>query len=123
MLDLDHFKVVNDTYGHVVGDKTLKAFAGILQDSVEGKNATVGRWGGEEFVIDLTGIPRDYVYAFSENLRKKVEDYTFEGAGHLTCSIGISHQNSEDSFEAVFNRMDDAMYSSKESGRNRVTEL
>jgi diguanylate cyclase (GGDEF)-like protein len=123
MLDLDHFKGVNDTYGHVVGDKALKAFAGILQDSVEGKNATVGRWGGEEFVIDLTGIPREYVYAFSENLRKKVEDYTFEGAGHLTCSIGISHLNSEDSFEAVFNRMDDAMYSSKESGRNRVTEL
>ena len=123
MLDIDHFKDVNDKYGHSIGDKTLKSVADILKESVEGKNASVGRWGGEEFVIDICGISREYVFVFAEEIRKKIEVHRFDEVGHLTCSIGISHVDVTDAFEDVFDRMDKAMYSSKETGRNRVTEL
>ncbi len=123
MIDLDHFKDVNDTYGHSVGDSTLRAFADILRASTDGKRATVGRWGGEEFVVLLRGLSGDQPFYFAEDLRHRVEVADFGEAGHITCSIGVSNLNPEDSFDKVFNRMDKAMYSSKKAGRNRVTEV
>ena len=123
MLDLDNFKNVNDTHGHAVGDETLKTFAAILQNCAKGKNATVGRWGGEEFIISICDTSREDVLSFAEEVRKSVEEYDFCEAGRLTCSIGVSHLEPEDSFEDVYDRMDKAMYSSKEAGRNRVTQL
>lgn len=123
MLDLDNFKKVNDSHGHAMGDVALKTFAGILQGCVAGKNAAVGRWGGEEFIISTLGLSKEEVFAFAEEVRKKVEDYDFGEVGALTCSIGVSHLEGNDTFEDVYERMDKAMYSSKEAGRNRVTQL
>lgn len=122
MLDLDFFKNVNDTYGHAAGDIALKTFADVLTDSVEGKSASVGRWGGEEFIILLRNMSEEEAFDFAERLRKKVEEADFGEAGKLTCSIGISQLKAEDSFDSIFERIDRAMYASKNTGRNKVTK-
>ena len=123
MIDLDNFKTINDTYGHSVGDATLKTLAEVFKLYFAGKKVFVGRWGGEEFVSILRGMSDDEAFAFAEGLRKTVEETDFGAAGHITCSIGISRLTGKDSFEDVFDRMDKAMYYSKEAGRNKVTIL
>jgi len=123
MIDLDNFKKINDTYGHAVGDATLKTLADVIKKPVEKKNAFVGRWGGEEFVTVLSGMSDDEAFDFADDLRREIEEADFGEAGHITCSVGISQLNDEDSFDDIFNRMDKAMYSSKEAGKNRVTVL
>lgn len=123
MIDLDNFKNINDTFGHSAGDATLKTLSDVLKKSVEGKNACVGRWGGEEFVTVLSGYSGDETYSFAERLRKTIAEEDFGEVGHITCSVGVSQLNSDDSFEDLFDRMDKAMYSSKKAGKNRVTIL
>ncbi|WP_408070579.1 GGDEF domain-containing protein [Butyrivibrio sp. JL13D10] len=123
MLDLDFFKNVNDTYGHSVGDITLKTFAKILTEAVEGKKASVGRWGGEEFVIICSGKAEDELLPCAERLRKIVEKTEFPEVGHITCSIGVTQFKKDDSFDDAFRRVDKALYTSKKSGRNLVTVL
>ncbi len=123
MIDLDNFKSINDTYGHSVGDATLKTLAEVLKRVSAGKHVSVGRWGGEEFVLILRRMSDDEAFVFAESMRKAVEETDFGEAGHITCSIGISRLSTKDSFDDVFNRMDKAMYFSKEAGRNKVTIL
>ncbi|MBO4679433.1 MAG: GGDEF domain-containing protein, partial [Lachnospiraceae bacterium] len=123
MLDLDFFKDVNDKYGHFAGDATLKRFASILMSEMEGLDAAVGRWGGEEFIIACPGKTLDFIKEKAEHLRKAVEDSPFVDVGHITCSIGVTEVNKTDSFEDAFERVDKALYASKEGGRNRVTVL
>lgn len=123
MLDLDYFKKVNDTYGHSAGDITLKTFSKIIKDYVSEENAAVGRWGGEEFVIIAYGRSADQFYEIAEQLRKKVEEYEFPEIGHISCSIGVTELKKDDNFDDAFNRMDKAMYTSKNEGRNKVTLL
>ncbi len=123
MIDLDNFKKINDNYGHSVGDATLKALADVLKSFAQDKHASVGRWGGEEFVTVLSGVSDDEALEYAEDLRKTVAAADFGEAGHITCSVGISQLGDDDSFDDLFNRMDKAMYSSKTAGRNRVTVL
>ena len=123
MIDLDYFKKVNDTYGHAAGDCALKSLAEILRNSIEGKSASVGRWGGEEFMVIVRNMSKQEALEFAEYLRKRVEEADFGEVGKLTCSIGISRLRHEDDFETIFERVDKAMYASKDSGRNRVTEV
>ena len=123
MLDMDYFKNVNDSFGHSVGDVTLKKFAEILSDFMADEKAFVGRWGGEEFVIVCYGHSGDEFVQFAENLRKTVEEADFPEIGHITCSIGVTDLKAEDTFDEAFNRIDKAMYTSKENGRNTVSRL
>ena len=123
MLDLDHFKQVNDNYGHAVGDVTLKHFAKLLMDASVEEKALVGRWGGEEFVIVCREKNAEEASAMAENLRQKVEAYQFPDIYHITCSIGVTELNADDEFKEAFNRLDKAMYASKHNGRNKVTLL
>ena len=123
MLDLDHFKQVNDNYGHAVGDVTLKHFAKLLMDSSVEDKALVGRWGGEEFVIVCRDKNAEEASAMAESLRQKVEAYQFPDIYHITCSIGVTELKAEDEFKEAFNRLDKAMYASKQNGRNKVTLL
>ncbi len=123
MIDMDNFKMVNDTYGHSAGDETLKTLATLLRQSITAKSASLGRWGGEEFVIILKGMTDDEAVGFAEKLRKAVAEADFGEVGKITCSIGLSRLNDNDTFEDVFDRMDRAMYNSKETGKNRVTML
>ncbi|MBR4668264.1 MAG: GGDEF domain-containing protein [Butyrivibrio sp.] len=123
MIDLDNFKSINDTYGHSVGDATLKTMSDVLKGFLSDRHSPIGRWGGEEFVAVLENMPDNETFAYAEELRKTVSNVDFGEAGHITCSIGISRLNDKDSFEDVFDRMDKAMYYSKEAGRNKVTIL
>jgi diguanylate cyclase (GGDEF)-like protein len=123
MIDLDHFKEVNDNYGHAVGDTTLKTFAGILREFADDKKLMAGRWGGEEFVIVCRDKDGNAVYEMAEELRKKVEEHIFPDILHLTCSIGVTELTKDDTSEEAFTRVDKAMYESKQNGRNKVTLL
>ena len=123
MLDLDHFKEVNDTYGHSVGDTTLKTFADIAKELAISEKALVGRWGGEEFVIICQDKGADNANVLARRLKQRVEDHEFPTIGHITCSIGVTEIKSDDTFEEAFNRIDKAMYESKNNGRNMITVL
>lgn len=123
MLDLDMFKRINDTYGHSVGDMTLKKFANIMKDLATEDNTSVGRWGGEEFVIVCYEKDAQEVLYMAEKLRKTVEESDFPEIGHITCSIGVTELMVGDTFTEAFNRIDKAMYTSKHNGRNKVTIL
>ena len=121
MLDLDLFKTINDTYGHSVGDSALKQFAAIMKDMASDDNTSVGRWGGEEFVIVCYDKGAEAVSYLAEKLRKTVEETEFPEIGHITCSIGATELKEGDTFTDAFNRIDKAMYASKHNGRNQVT--
>jgi len=120
ILDIDYFKQVNDRFGHSVGDHTLKCFAEILTDTLGRENAVVGRWGGEEFVAVCYEKNRDEAIALAENLRKRVSEASFAGAGKITCSIGVTEIEEADGAGEAFERMDKALYRAKSEGRNRV---
>ena len=129
LLDMDHFKHVNDQYGHEGGDKVLKEFAGILKASVREDDVVV-RLGGEEFLIVLKKTQPEYLHEFAQRLLKKVADTDFHldhGVTlHKTCSIGyVAYPFDPDqpdllSFEQMIALADMAMYHAKEDGRNRT---
>ena len=123
MIDLDHFKEVNDNYGHAAGDTTLKLFAKILLDTSVEEKASVGRWGGEEFVIICRDKDEEKAGEIAEKIRQRVEAYQFPDIFHITCSIGVTEIKKGDDFTGAFNRLDKAMYASKHNGRNKVTNL
>lgn len=123
MLDLDYFKNVNDNFGHSVGDTTLKTFSKIIKKFMIEEKSSVGRWGGEEFVIICYGKTGDQFFEMAEQLRKEVEAYDFPEIGQITCSIGVTELKNNDTFNDAFNRLDKAMYASKNIGRNMVTIL
>ena len=119
MIDIDYFKDVNDTYGHLVGDSVLVEFAEILRVNVR-LTDIVGRWGGEEFVIICPSNTLNQVAELAEKLRVIIESYTFKRVGKKTASFGVGTiHNSEDEMELI-RRIDDALYEAKRLGRNRV---
>jgi len=120
ILDIDHFKKINDTYGHAVGDEVLKQFAKTILKTVSGENAVVGRWGGEEFVVVCYDKNSEEMVAIAEGLRLKVESSKFDTADRVTCSIGVTELRGNDTTDEAFDRMDRAMYTAKSKGRNGV---
>jgi len=121
MIDIDHFKLVNDTYGHQVGDEVLEQLAFILRKFARTEDVPA-RYGGEEFVLLLpkTDITESKVMA--EQLRKQIEDASWV-TGRLTVSIGISTFYEDETSAGLMKKADQALYMSKESGRNRVTHI
>ncbi len=119
MLDIDHFKSVNDTYGHDIGDKTLIDVAKILKQNSRTTDI-VGRWGGEEFMIVLPQTDTDAAYEHAQILREMIEKHNFEAVGKKTSSFGVSSFISGDTSKTIVKRADDALYEAKKSGRNRV---
>jgi len=123
MLDLDFFKRINDNHGHDVGDMTLQEIAGIMNTSVLGyEKAEIGRWGGEEFFIMLPGVDEVKAMTFAEHLRRAVDCHIFPHIGHLTISQGVITVNGSCSLDrkAIYKAVDDALYRSKEAGRNTI---
>jgi len=126
MIDIDHFKRINDTFGHLVGDQVLKQVASNIKRHIKGKDY-VARYGGEEFVAILPDTPMQGAVAISEQLRSFFEGKnwtkkgTGEAIGSFTISIGISLFRAGESPESFIKRADDALYCSKQKGRNRVT--
>jgi len=119
ILDIDHFKKINDNYGHQVGDEVLKAFAKILKENVRITD-TVGRWGGEEFMIIASETDSAEAVKFATNLKKKIINFDFPKVGRVTASMGVAGVDIGDSIEDVVSKADIALYSAKESGRNKV---
>ncbi|MCO4845419.1 MAG: GGDEF domain-containing protein [Sulfurovum sp.] len=121
LLDLDHFKKVNDTYGHQAGDQLLKRFVETLE-RILNKSDIFARIGGEEFAILLSQINSDDAYILAERIRKEIENdfITYEGQDiFITTSIGISENKETDTaFEDIFSRADMALYRAKHEGRN-----
>lgn len=120
-MDLDHFKSLNDRYGHDMGDKILKTFAALLAMNLRNDDI-FARVGGEEFIVVCRRQPVDGVHAFAEKLRQLAGQCTFNGEDGvgITVSIGVAIMAQEDDIEEVFKRADDALYRAKEGGRNRV---
>jgi polar amino acid transport system substrate-binding protein len=120
ILDIDHFKDVNDTFGHQVGDKVLVEIANILKENLR-KTDFVGRFGGEEFVIICPESNIESVSNLMENLRKEIENHNFEKIKHKTASFGITILKKGDTFDSILKRADEALYDAKNSGRNKVS--
>ena len=119
MLDLDFFKKVNDTYGHQVGDEVLIKFTQVISENIR-DNDFFARWGGEEFVLLLNGVNRENALKIAEHLREKIAHTSFNQAGVITCSIGLSEYKNQDTPESWLSRVDIALYQAKENGRDRV---
>lgn len=118
MIDIDYFKKVNDTYGHLFGDYVLETVSNILVQNVN-DNGYVGRFGGEEFIVILPQMKIDMAYDIGEKIRSEIEKYKFNNDLKLTVSIGIKQCKNESSVQLVKNA-DDLLYKAKENGRNRI---
>jgi len=124
MIDVDHFKVYNDTYGHPQGDIVLQDLARLLQETSRASD-TVARYGGEEFAIILPETNSVGAQKIAQRLREQVERYPFPGreimpGGTLTISIGVATHASAGSKDALLQAADTALYTAKREGRNRI---
>lgn len=119
VLDIDHFKRVNDTHGHACGDVTLQHVAQLVADRIR-TNDIVGRWGGEEFLVLLPHTTLDGAVEAAECLRAQIEQLEPEDAPAVTISIGAAERATGESAESLFEAADVALYEAKEQGRNRV---
>lgn len=119
IIDIDHFKQVNDTYGHDIGDTTLVNLAMILMNNLRTSDALI-RWGGEEFVVICPDTSENGAYLLAEKLRQVVSETNFESIGKLTISIGVGEYQKNETQESFFNRIDKALYEAKNAGRNCV---
>jgi polar amino acid transport system substrate-binding protein len=118
ILDVDFFKHVNDTYGHQTGDSILKELAQVLKTNTR-ETDTVGRWGGEEFMIIFANTSLQNAKNVCEHLRAKIEQHPFDKI-NVTASFGVGLLESEHSIFESIALVDDALYKAKESGRNKV---
>ncbi len=118
MIDIDHFKRINDTYGHDIGDEVLKKVSSELQNQLR-KIDLIARWGGEEFILLLPETEIDEAVNVAEKLRGKVEALIFENGEVITISIGASMLLESETIESWIKRADKALYHAKRQGRNR----
>ena len=119
LIDIDHFKSVNDTHGHDIGDAVLVQLAATVQENIR-KIDVFARWGGEEFLLLCPSTDRDNVLEFAEKLRAAVEKTTFPVVGKITISMGVSLFDPQESLSELFKRADQGLYYAKEHGRNQV---
>ena len=126
--DIDFFKKVNDTYGHLVGDNVIRMVAATLKNSIKGKDLAA-RIGGEEFAILLPDTPVDGAMKLANDIRLAFEGLdlkkksTGESLGKITLSFGVATYREGEAVDDFINRADEALYQSKETGRNKVTGL
>ena len=122
MIDIDHFKKINDNYGHMVGDKVLKGIAKVLKERIRTSDI-IARYGGEEFVVILTNADINVAKRIAEELRQKVENLVFkidDKSIKTTISLGVSQLKPEDDIDSLLIRADENLYAAKNKGRNMV---
>jgi two-component system cell cycle response regulator len=124
MMDIDHFKAVNDTHGHAVGDIVLKEFANRVAKNIRGVDLAA-RYGGEEFVVMMPETPTDWAYMIGDRLRQEVCENKFEvglssGPIEISVSIGVATSEDGQSPSQLLEEADKALYAAKEGGRNKV---
>jgi len=125
MADVDHFKRINDSFGHAVGDEILRRFAELLSKNIKGRDTAV-RYGGEEFVVVLPHTPKQGAHNLSEQIRSELESKkwmhhkTGQPIGKVTASFGIAQLRSGEKSDALLERADEKLYEAKAAGRNRI---
>ena len=120
LIDIDHFKIVNDTYGHNIGDQILCEFVAILKKHCR-PHDVVARWGGEEFLIILEAVSLENAKKRAQTLQSKIAENRFRTVGNLTASFGvIENPLGTHNFDLVIKHADQALYQAKQNGRNRV---
>ena len=122
VLDIDHFKEINDTHGHLVGDCVLRDVARIAADCIRASDM-VFRYGGEEFVFLLSNTECSGARLLAERIRRTLAEHAFSylgASGHITASIGVACLAADEDADSLFRRADSALYAAKEAGRNRV---
>lgn len=119
LIDIDHFKSVNDRYGHDTGDEVLVQFVKVIQNNIR-QIDIFARWGGEEFLILSPNTDFENVQILAEKLRLAIENTDFPKVSHITISQGVAMFEKEDTFDDVFSRVDKRLYWAKEHGRNQV---
>lgn len=119
MVDIDMFKLVNDQYGHLVGDQVLTEVTSILSQGIRSIDV-LGRWGGEEFIIICTDTDLKGAVVLAEKLRQMIANHDFQMVGKKTCSFGVAQLRKDETIDSLLIRSDQALYRAKDQGRNRV---
>ena len=119
LMDIDFFKNVNDTYGHQLGDTVLMEFAGNLKSAVR-ESDTVGRWGGEEFLVICPNTDLEGTNTLANNIKQTIKNYEFSAMKHISASFGITTYKAGDNFYDLLKRTDDALYEAKNNGRDSI---
>ncbi len=118
MFDIDHFKSVNDTYGHDAGDQVLVTVSREVDEQLRPTDEFI-RWGGEEFLVILPHTEKEQALQLAERIRKHIEALRFPSLPGITCSFGVSAYAREDTVDTFTKRVDEALYQAKREGRNR----
>ncbi|SBS35699.1 putative diguanylate cyclase YdaM [Marinomonas aquimarina] len=122
MIDIDHFKTINDAYGHLVGDDVLVSVGNLIERTV-GELGHISRWGGEEFLVIFSQVEQAQVEQCLRHLTKVIREAHFDNGEaydiRTTISIGMSHYQADDSIDSLITRADNALYKAKNSGRDR----
>ena len=119
ILDVDHFKKINDLYGHSIGDQVLIDLSNTIRSSLRVSDSLT-RWGGEEFIILCPNTTAETVSKLAERLRKEVSSIEFQKVGNITLSFGVAECGAEETWEQWLHRADEALYLAKSGGRDRV---
>lgn len=119
IVDIDHFKIVNDAYGHQTGDMVLQEITKIISRNLR-KSDVFGRWGGEEFVIICPQTDKNEALIIAEKIRVAVENHKFKTVGHKTICLGIANLEDNDNDKTIIERADKALYEAKNGGRNKT---
>ncbi|MBQ9326917.1 MAG: GGDEF domain-containing protein [Solobacterium sp.] len=125
MIDLDDFKMVNDTYGHEEGDEVLVVLSDIFTECIKdsGLSAYTGRWGGEEFMILLPGADHESAHRLAEKIRTTYAEHHFPVSGTHTLSASITESRPEDNADRICSRVDNGLYNAKKNGKNQTVEI
>jgi diguanylate cyclase (GGDEF)-like protein/PAS domain S-box-containing protein len=122
LLDIDHFKRINDTFGHDAGDSVLKKISRLIRENIRSVD-TLARYGGEEFVIILPETTLKKAMTAAERIRRVIERKSFDRVGHITVSAGVSIFEEGDNKQSIVKKADRGLYVAKREGRNRVSIL
>ena len=120
IFDLDHFKAINDMYGHIIGDEVLMETAKLVKSTIRTVDV-LARWGGEEFSILLPGTSSEGARHAAEKIRQRLESFNHHTVGKATASFGVAQRLNNEAYADWFKRVDDALFESKSKGRNQVT--
>lgn len=120
MFDIDHFKKISDTFGHMAGDEVLKSLVRLVKGSIRTECGRLCTLGGEEFMILTPEMGGEAACGVAERLRKEMEEHCFDTVGHLTSSFGVAAFRGDDRADTLVKRVDDALYRAKAGGRNSV---
>jgi|GEM_PF-607086 len=119
LFDIDHFKMINDTYGHLTGDQVLRELTSVIKENIREEDIFI-RWGGDEFILVIENITPEKAMKVAEHLCGSVERNMFERVGQITCSFGVTLYQKGDTLSHMISRVDKGLYEAKKNGRKQV---